>query len=163
MPVYAQIKDNVIVKFPYTLGDLIEENPFSKFPEDTDVALLFPDTVLALENGLELVEVEFQSEPQFDAKVEKIQRAAQPSLVNGKWIYPYQVVALTPEEQRVNIEAQSKLIRAQRDQHLKDSDFSQLTDSPVDKATWAVYRQNLRDLTKQPGFPWTITWPEQPK
>lgn len=27
---------------------------------------------------------------------------------------------------------------------------------------WATYRQALRDVTTQSGFPWTITWPEMP-
>jgi hypothetical protein len=27
---------------------------------------------------------------------------------------------------------------------------------------WAEYRQELRDITSQPGFPWEIGWPEMP-
>jgi hypothetical protein len=53
-------------------------------------------------------------------------------------------------------------VRQQRTEKLKDSDWTQLADSPVDKAAWAAYRQALRDITAQAGFPWTIDWPEQP-
>lgn len=28
--------------------------------------------------------------------------------------------------------------------------------------SWAVYRQRLRDLPQQPGFPFDIEWPERP-
>ena len=28
---------------------------------------------------------------------------------------------------------------------------------------WAKYRQSLRDIPQQPGFPYNITWPEKPK
>lgn len=28
---------------------------------------------------------------------------------------------------------------------------------------WGVYRQSLRDLTEQPGFPFNIEWPEAPE
>lgn len=28
---------------------------------------------------------------------------------------------------------------------------------------WAQYRQALRDITDQPGFPFDVTWPEEPK
>jgi hypothetical protein len=35
-------------------------------------------------------------------------------------------------------------------------------DVPVDKAAYAAYRQALRDITKQTGFPWTVEWPVQP-
>lgn len=41
-------------------------------------------------------------------------------------------------------------MRYQRDQLLKESDWSQIADVPVDKQAWADYRQQLRD------FP--ITW-----
>jgi Phage tail assembly chaperone protein len=34
-----------------------------------------------------------------------------------------------------------------------------LTDAPVNKAAWATYRQALRDVTAQTGFPWTVEWP----
>ena len=45
-------------------------------------------------------------------------------------------------------------------QMLKDCDWTQLLDSPVDKTAWATYRQELRDITTQPD-PFNITWPEQ--
>jgi hypothetical protein len=53
-------------------------------------------------------------------------------------------------------------IREQRNQKLKDSDWTQLADSTADKAAWAAYRQALRDITAQAGFPLTVNWPTQP-
>jgi hypothetical protein len=44
---------------------------------------------------------------------------------------------------------------------LKDSDWTQVADSPVDKQTWATYRQELRDITKQAN-PFNIIWPTPP-
>jgi hypothetical protein len=29
-------------------------------------------------------------------------------------------------------------------------------------AVWAAYRQELRDVTAQEGFPWDVVWPETP-
>ena len=57
---------------------------------------------------------------------------------------------------------QAKSVRATRGEKLKDSDWTQVADAPVDQAAWAAYRQSLRDITGQEGFPWTITWPTQP-
>jgi len=57
---------------------------------------------------------------------------------------------------------QAKSVRASRDEKLKDCDWTQVADAPVDKAVWATYRQALRDVTTQSGFPWTITWPDKP-
>jgi len=57
---------------------------------------------------------------------------------------------------------QAKSVRDQRTQKLSDSDWTQIADSTADKTAWATYRQQLRDITGQAGFPWTITWPDAP-
>jgi hypothetical protein len=57
---------------------------------------------------------------------------------------------------------QAANVRRTRTEKLKDSDWTQIADSTADKAAWAVYRQALRDITGQAGFPWTIDWPEAP-
>ena len=57
---------------------------------------------------------------------------------------------------------QAQSVRATRGQKLADSDWTQVADSPVDKAVWATYRQALRDITAQSGFPWSVTWPDAP-
>jgi len=57
---------------------------------------------------------------------------------------------------------QATSVRNQRTQMLKDSDWTQIADSTADKAAWATYRQALRDITGQAGFPWTVTWPDAP-
>jgi hypothetical protein len=53
-------------------------------------------------------------------------------------------------------------VRQQRNELLAESDWTQLPDSPADHEAWAAYRQALRDVTSQEGFPWDITWPEAP-
>ena len=53
-------------------------------------------------------------------------------------------------------------VRRQRNQMLKDCDWTQIADSTADKTAWATYRQALRDVPSQTGFPWTITFPAQP-
>jgi len=57
---------------------------------------------------------------------------------------------------------QAASVRNQRTQLLKDCDWTQIADSTADKTAWATYRQALRDITGQAGFPWTITWPNDP-
>ena len=57
---------------------------------------------------------------------------------------------------------QGTSVRNTRNQLLKDSDWTQVLDVPVDKDAWAIYRQELRDITSQEGFPFTIVWPVQP-
>ena len=57
---------------------------------------------------------------------------------------------------------QAKNVRATRDAKLAECDWTQVADAPVDKAVWATYRQALRDVTAQEGFPWTVEWPVAP-
>jgi hypothetical protein len=58
---------------------------------------------------------------------------------------------------------QANSVRQTRNYKLEECDWTQVADSPVDKAVWATYRQALRDITTQSGFPWTITWPVEPQ
>jgi hypothetical protein len=57
---------------------------------------------------------------------------------------------------------QSASVRTSRNDKLAACDWTQLADSTADKTTWATYRQLLRDVTAQDGFPWNVTWPEAP-
>jgi hypothetical protein len=59
-------------------------------------------------------------------------------------------------------EAQANVVRADRNKRLADCDWTQLPDAPVDREAWATYRQELREVPDQEGFPWDITWPEAP-
>jgi hypothetical protein len=59
--------------------------------------------------------------------------------------------------------AQECRVRFERNARLNASDWTQVADAPVDQTAWATYRQALRDVTQQSGFPWTITWPTQPE
>lgn len=59
-------------------------------------------------------------------------------------------------------------VRTERDELLALSDWTQMADSPltaVQKEAWAQYRQMLRDMPQQAGFPWaenTPPWPKTP-
>ena len=66
-------------------------------------------------------------------------------------------------------------LRQERDQKLKDSDWTGFADSPLSdekKAEWATYRQALRDLPESAspkhgniesdGYVTNVTWPEKP-
>ena len=60
-------------------------------------------------------------------------------------------------------QAASESARSIRNQKLKDSDWTQLSDSPSqNKLAWATYRQALRDVPQQSGFPTMIDWPVAP-
>jgi hypothetical protein len=57
----------------------------------------------------------------------------------------------------------AQLALSKRAQLLQSSDWTQLPDVPLaTKQAWATYRQALRDITIQPGYPLTIDWPVAP-
>jgi len=68
--------------------------------------------------------------------------------------------AYNPDERQLEQEAEEA--RTQRDALLSQSDWTQVPDAPVDQQAWAEYRQSLRDLPQQAGFPTEITWPVKP-
>ena len=74
-------------------------------------------------------------------------------------------IALTEDEiAAVNTENASQqdfLIRSQRDSLLQQSDVFALADRITD--AWTAYRQALRDLPAQSGFPASVTWPTKPE
>ena len=58
------------------------------------------------------------------------------------------------------IESLAKAVRVKRDSMIKATDFYMLPDYPAVPEGIAEYRQALRDITEQPGFPHDVTWPE---
>ena len=64
-------------------------------------------------------------------------------------------------ENKPDAEGTARLIR---DKELRETDWTQLPDAPIDaseKAEWAQYRQELRDLPAQSGFP-NVQMPVRP-
>lgn len=53
-------------------------------------------------------------------------------------------------------------VREKRNARLSESDWTQIADAPVNALAWAVYRQALRDIPAQSGFPDSVYWPIKP-
>ena len=93
--------------------------------------------------------------------------------INGKWFTKYVLGPVftdtTTEDGTVTTAAQheaaykagkdaeqAKAVREDRNRRLAETDWTQLADAPVNAQAWATYRQALRDVTAQAGFPWDI-------
>jgi hypothetical protein len=84
--------------------------------------------------------------------------------IEGKWYTKYSVADLDAEGIAAKDAEQAKAVRSDRDQRLKDSDWTQGKDIPdAVSQPWAIYRQTLRDVPSQTGFPWDVQWPTQPE
>lgn len=82
--------------------------------------------------------------------------------IDGKWYTKYSVADVSQSVKATIDATQAQAMRDKRNAALTSSDWTQLADAPVDSAAWAAYRQGLRDIPLQTGFPWTIDWPVAP-
>ena len=79
--------------------------------------------------------------------------------VNGAWMLPYKLEALPLDQAERNI-------RSRRDGFLQDTDWVVVKAYERGKSvptTWVLYRQALRDITGQAGFPYAVEWPTKPE
>lgn len=86
--------------------------------------------------------------------------------IAGKWYTKYSIVDMDADAIAALDATQSKSVRDTRNQKLKDSDWTQLVDAPLTQTQsfeWQTYRQALRDISTQTGFPWEVMWPQQPE
>lgn len=59
---------------------------------------------------------------------------------------------------------QENVIKDKRNKLLDASDWTQMPDVPQEtKEKWATYRQELRDITEQEGYPFNVTFPQKPE
>jgi len=102
---------------------------------------------------------------------------------NGNWVEAWverdmfadfvndEGVTVTKAEQEAEYtarkaEEEATAIRTERDAKLAESDWMVIkaAETGVALATeWATYRQALRDVTAQTGFPNEVTWPTKPE
>lgn len=90
--------------------------------------------------------------PTYDSKIETVEWTGTEFIVR-----PYNTQEL---------EDQWNQIREQRNQLLKDSDWTQISDYDLgieNKEQWALYRQELRDLPDNQLNPFDIQWPDIPQ
>ena len=136
---------NGSIQYPYTMGQLRKDNPNTSFP-----AYISADTLAAYD----VYAIQEVPAPEVDPLTQRHEQTT-PVQVDGKWTQTWRVMQLSEDKATVNV-------RAKRNQLLADSDWTQLADSPVDKDAWAVYREALRNLPEQAGFPYSVQWPVAP-
>jgi len=84
----------------------------------------------------------------------------QARFVAGTWeVEPKPVYAAVMQP----YEEAAAVVRTRRNMLLSESDYTQLPDVNVDRASWGAYRDKLRDISSQDGFPFSVVWPEKPE
>lgn len=153
---YAKIVSGVVDRFPYTQSDLLQDNPNVSFPQNMSDAILES-------HGAHRVHI--LSEPKFDHRTQKIAKQDRPVFSDGRWVLGWDVLQKTAEEEAQSTALLTDNATRLRNELLQQSDWvvivAQERGNPVPKA-WTTYRQALRDITDQAGFPDNVIWPTKP-
>ena len=140
---------------------LLEDNFKQIHPDIAFPAALFPYHVEPHGYGM----YEFSQQPTLTGRYDKLVEGEPIRDEQGYWRQQWLVVEQTAEEKAITDDRKQKEVRFVRTRRLTESDWTRLDDTPLtaeQRAAWAVYRQQLRDITDQSGFPWEVTWPNQP-
>jgi hypothetical protein len=102
----------------------------------------------------------------YDPKTQVAERIGCEYVVeNQRWETAWAVRDKTAEELQAEYDAEASRIRHERNRLIAECDWTQLDDTPLTNAKkleWAEYRQALRDIPTQSGFPWDVVWPNKP-
>lgn len=136
----------------YSLSQLRKDNPQVSFPDS------FPQSVLDEYNVYPFIP---QQQPSCDLATESIVEGT-PIKQGNDWIQTWNVVRASNDEIAYRKSIQEESIRDQRNQKLQETDWRFRSDMNPSQE-WKDYCQALRDITKQAGFPWNVSWPIEPK
>lgn len=91
--------------------------------------------------------------PDFDPLTQTVGMDA-PTETEGVWTTTFAVTNKSQQEAEQSV-------RNERNRLLRDTDYLALSDNTL-STEMATYRQALRDITNQEGFPYNVTWPSKP-
>jgi hypothetical protein len=153
---YAKLTpEGNIEKYPYGLSNLKIDNPNTCFPEEIDNDI---------KNSYRLVEVKILDRPEYDPNSQYVEEFG-PHLLDGEWVISWSVKDLSEEELRVIEENKINQIKNHRNFLLSQTDWVVIKAKETGtnlSAGFKEYRQALRDITEQEGFPHNVTWPTKP-
>ena len=136
----------------YTIGKLRKENPSVSFPK------IIPSSILSDYSVYPVTQLD---QPDYDSSTHKIEER-DVELVDGVWTKGWNTVALSADETATQLADKKANVRAERDDKLRETDYLGLSDATM-STEMATYRQALRDVPAQSGFPDNITWPDKPE
>ena len=159
-------------QYPYTIGQFRRDNPNTSFPAQ------IPNTILRRHAVYEVTEL---AKPSYDPLVQTLvvgtptrevirmkteadctdpetgevntDQVGQP-LYGNEWEVSYTAQNMEQATAESNV-------RARRDSLLQETDWMALSDVTM-SSEMTTYRQALRDIPAQSGFPFSVTWPNKP-
>lgn len=150
---HALIENGLVKQYPYGIAQLKKANPNVSFPKKENDDLLLSFNVHRVFNAtqpkLTDTQVLEESTPVFDTEA-------------NRWTQVWSIKDMSADEITNRNNAKADEVRAKRNELLTACDWTQVLDAPVDQTAWATYRQALRDLPDQAGFPFDVVYPVAP-
>ena len=171
---FVKITNGQPDQFPYSVGQFRRDNPQTSFPK------VIPDEIMRRYGVFPVEEI---AKPAFDPLVQTLKRDDMPHkevirlkteedatdpitgevdqsqvgqpIYGNKWLIGY-TVENKPQDQA------EEAVRNKRNKLIADTDWMALSDNTM-TPEWATYRQALRDITAQAGFPYSVIWPTKPE
>lgn len=144
-PLILRFNEDGSTIFPYTGSMFRAKHSRTSFPAEIPEEILNADGVYV---------VEVSEMPDFDPLTHQVDWELKQGS-GSKWVKQWNVTPL-PEEEA------ARRVKALRSRTLAETDWCALSDVDM-SAEMRSYRQALRDITEQEGFPHSITWPEKPE
>ena len=100
------------------------------------------------------IKVTDPSNQKIDGSILVVQQSSD-GVLYSEWLSNY--------DELLKLQHDKNIIKIIRNNKLKECDWTQGKDIPeLVSSKWVEYRQGLRDITSQDGFPYNITWPVPP-
>lgn len=146
---YAKIKNGAAVKYPYAVADMKSDFP------DVDFSAGITDEVLA---SCSAVAVRMGAVPAHSSSTHVFNTTVEMDEAGGA-VAVIKATERRPEEAAYNLR-HSRDIALTRCDWIITRAFEEGNPVP---AAYLAYRQALRDLPSQPGFPYEYVWPQEPR
>lgn len=141
----VKLTNGNVDQFPYTIGQLRRDHPNTSFPKYVLDDMLATYNVFRVQNA---------AKPDHNTDTQYLQSDDAPTLIDGVWTIGFTVVNKTQAEAEEHI-------RMKRNTLLQETDWWGVSDRTMTSEE-ATYRQGLRDIPAQDGFPFSVTWPNKP-
>ena len=156
---YVKATDGEIDQYPYDLAQLQSDNPTTCFPAVPSEQML---------NSYNIYRVVVEEQPEQVSPNMAPRVKDQPELIDNVWTLRWEEFPITDEITELDNELNAANTRRDRDGRLERCDWTQLPDTPLSEtqvASWASYRQQLRDVTTHENFPLLEAeeWPSEPE
>ena len=153
---YAKIENGSVIKSPYTIDDLKKDNPQTSFPAKISNELL---------DEFGVVTVVITQKPDTDHTKNVLFAPPQFNQETQQWETVWIVEDASQDEIDERVLAESEKVRKERNALIAETDWIVTKNLELNQnvpGRWEVYRQDLRDIPSQSGFPWNVVWPSKP-